>query len=132
MGMKEPYISGAFAGGPGSLADSSRRDFMRAAAALLDGLGLPSTGVSRGRTTRGRRFRPAAISNFVRSGGPTSGDELSYLVSREVMRKFSPRLLVIIFSDVEVAHSGSYALHVAGIRLETGLLTRSDGRDACL
>ena len=32
------------------------------------------------------------------------------------MRKFSPRLLVIIFSDVEVAHFGSYALHVAGIR----------------
>ncbi len=32
------------------------------------------------------------------------------------MRKFSPRLLVVIFSDVEVAHFGSYALHVAGIR----------------
>ena len=57
-----------------------------------------------------------AISTFVRSGGPTSGDELTYLVSREVMRKFSPRLLVIIFSDVEVAHFGSYALHQAGIR----------------
>jgi len=57
-----------------------------------------------------------AISTFVRSGGPTSGDELTYLVSREVMRKFSPRLLVIIFSDVEVAHFGSYALHLAGIR----------------
>jgi hypothetical protein len=57
-----------------------------------------------------------AISSFVRSGGPTSGDELTYLVSKEVMRKFSPRLLVIIFSDVEVAHFGSYALHVAGIR----------------
>jgi len=57
-----------------------------------------------------------AISNFVRSGGPTSGDELTYLVSREVMRKFSPRLLVVILSDVEVAHFGSYALHVGGIR----------------
>jgi len=57
-----------------------------------------------------------AITTFVRSGGPTSGDELTFLVSREVMRKFSPRLLVVIFSDVEVAHFGSYALHVAGIR----------------
>ena len=37
-------------------------------------------------------------------------------VSREVMRKFSPRLLVVVLSDVEVAHFGSYALHVAGIR----------------
>jgi hypothetical protein len=57
-----------------------------------------------------------AISTFVRGGGPTSGDELTFLVSREVMRKFSPRLLVVIFSDVEVAHFGSYALHVGGIR----------------
>jgi hypothetical protein len=57
-----------------------------------------------------------AITTFVRDGGPTSGDELTFLVSREVMRKFSPRLLVVIFSDVEVAHFGSYALHVAGIR----------------
>ena len=57
-----------------------------------------------------------AIGNFVRGGGPTSGDELTFLVSREVLRKFSPRLLVVIFSDVEVAHFGSYALHVGGIR----------------
>jgi len=57
-----------------------------------------------------------AITTFVRSGGPTSGDELTFLVSREVLRRFSPRLLVVIFSDVEVAHFGSYALHVGGIR----------------
>jgi len=57
-----------------------------------------------------------AITTFVRSGGPTSGDELTFLVSREVMRKFSPRLLVVIFSDVEVAHFGSYAMHIGGIR----------------
>ncbi len=56
-----------------------------------------------------------AIASFVQ-GGPTSGDELTFLVSREVMRKFSPRLLVVVFSDVEVAHFGSYALHLAGIR----------------
>ncbi len=57
-----------------------------------------------------------AITTFVRAGGPTSGDELTFLVSREVMRKFSPRLLVVIFSDVEVAHFGSYAMHIGGIR----------------
>jgi len=57
-----------------------------------------------------------AIDSFVRGGGPTSGDELTFLVSREVMRKFSPRLLVVDFSDVEVAHFGSYALHLSGIR----------------
>ena len=57
-----------------------------------------------------------AIIRFVRGGGPTSGDELTFLVSREIMRQFSPRLLVVVFSDVEVAHFGSYAMHVAGIR----------------
>jgi hypothetical protein len=32
------------------------------------------------------------------------------------MRRFAPSLLVITFSDVEVAHFGSYSLHLAGIR----------------
>ena len=65
---------------------------------------------------RVRETMEEAITTFVRTGGPTSGDELTFLVSREVIRKFSPRLLVVVFSDVEVAHFGSYALHVAGIR----------------
>ncbi len=56
-----------------------------------------------------------AIASFVH-GSTTSGDELTFLVSREVMRKFAPRLLVVNFSDVEVAHFGAYALHVTGIR----------------
>jgi hypothetical protein len=57
-----------------------------------------------------------AIASFVRGGGPTSGDELTFFMSREVMRKFPPRLLVVVFSDVEAAHFGSYALHLSGIR----------------
>ena len=58
----------------------------------------------------------AAIANFVHSGGPTSGDELTFLIAREIMRKFSPKVLVVVFSDVEAAHFGSYALHVSGIQ----------------
>lgn len=58
----------------------------------------------------------AAITSFVRGGGPTSGDELTFFMSREVMRKFAPQLLTVVFSDVEAAHFGSYALHVSGIR----------------
>jgi len=57
-----------------------------------------------------------AIANFVRSGGPTSGDELTFFVTREIMNKFAPRLLTVVLSDVEAAHFGSYALHVAGIQ----------------
>lgn len=58
----------------------------------------------------------SAIANFVRGGGPTSGDELTFFMSREVMRKFAPQVLIVVFSDVEVAHFGSYAMHMAGIR----------------
>lgn len=57
-----------------------------------------------------------AIASFVRGGGPTSGDELTFFMTREVMRKFAPQLLVVAFSDVEAAHFGSYSLHVSGIR----------------
>jgi hypothetical protein len=57
-----------------------------------------------------------AIANFVRGGGPTSGDELTFFMSREVMRKFAPQVLVVAFSDVEAAHFGSYSLHMAGIK----------------
>lgn len=57
-----------------------------------------------------------AVARFVRSGGPTSGDELTFFMTREIMRRFSPRLLVVAFSDVEAAHFGSYAMHVSGIR----------------
>jgi hypothetical protein len=58
----------------------------------------------------------AAIASFVRGGGPTSGDELTFFMTREVMRKFAPRLLVVALSDVEAAHFGSYSLHLAGIK----------------
>lgn len=57
-----------------------------------------------------------AIASFVRGGGPTSGDELTFFMTREVMRKFAPRVLTVAFSDVEAAHFGSYSLHVSGIR----------------
>lgn len=57
-----------------------------------------------------------AIENLVRTNAPVTGDEFTFLVAAEVMRRFAPSLLVITFSDMEVAHFGSYSLHVAGIR----------------
>ncbi|HUV69983.1 MAG TPA: hypothetical protein VMW15_10005 [Terracidiphilus sp.] len=57
-----------------------------------------------------------AIAEFVRSGGPTSGDELTFFMTREIMRKFAPQVMVVVFSDVEAAHFGSYALHMSGIK----------------
>lgn len=63
-----------------------------------------------------------AIANFVHSGGPTSGDELTFFVAREIMRKFAPQVLVVALSDVEAAHFGSYALHVGGIQTADRLI----------
>lgn len=57
-----------------------------------------------------------AIEDLVRTNAPVTGDEFTFLVSVEVMRRFAPSLVVITFSDVEVAHSGSYSLHLSGIR----------------
>jgi len=57
-----------------------------------------------------------AIDDLVRTNAPVTGDEFTFLVSAEVMRRFAPSLLVITFSDMEVAHFGSYSLYLAGIR----------------
>jgi len=56
---------------------------------------------------------------------PTSGDELTYFITREVMREFAPRVMLVNFWDMDVAHWGSYSLYLQAIdrtdRL-TGLL----------
>jgi len=57
-----------------------------------------------------------AIEDLVRTNAPVTGDEFTFLVCVEVMRRFAPSLIVVTFSDVEVAHSGSYSLHLSGIR----------------
>ncbi|MDE3199303.1 MAG: hypothetical protein KGN79_00150 [Acidobacteriota bacterium] len=58
----------------------------------------------------------SAIAGFVHSGGPTSGDELTFFMTREVMRKFAPNMVVVALSDVEAAHFGCYSMHLSGIR----------------
>jgi len=63
-----------------------------------------------------------AVAGFVRSGGPTSGDELTFFMTREIMRRFMPQVLVVAFSDVEAAHFGSYALHLSGIKTADRLI----------
>ncbi len=57
-----------------------------------------------------------AIEDLVHGNGSLTGDQLTFFVGREIMRKFTPTLTVMVFSDVEVAHFGSYSLHVGGIR----------------
>jgi hypothetical protein len=81
-----------------------------------EGLGWNVFDASERLDPRARTTIEAAIAGFVHSGGPTSGDELTFFMTREVMRKFSPRVLVVALSDVEAAHFGSYAMHLSGIK----------------
>jgi hypothetical protein len=46
---------------------------------------------------------------------PTSGDELTFFVTREVMREFAPHLMLVNFWDMDVAHWGSYSLYLQAI-----------------
>ncbi|HUA82399.1 MAG TPA: hypothetical protein VMB85_00970 [Bryobacteraceae bacterium] len=46
---------------------------------------------------------------------PSSGDELTFFVAREIMREFAPRLILVNFWDMDVAHWGSYSLYLQAI-----------------
>jgi len=46
---------------------------------------------------------------------PASGDELTFFITREIMREFSPRLILVNFWDMDVAHWGSYSLYLQAI-----------------
>ena len=46
---------------------------------------------------------------------PASGDELTFFITREVMRAFAPSLLLVNFWDMDVAHWGSYSLYLQAI-----------------
>jgi hypothetical protein len=81
-----------------------------------DGLGWSVSGDSSSLDALTLGVMQHAIEDLIRSNSPVTGDEFTYLVSAEVMRRFAPSLLAISFSDMEVAHFGSYALHLGGIR----------------
>lgn len=46
---------------------------------------------------------------------PSSGDELTFFITREVMREFAPSLILVNFWDMDVAHWGSYSLYLQAI-----------------
>ena len=79
-----------------------------------EGLGWNITGERQ----RGEMLAPveSAIQQFVQSNAPTTGDQLTYFVAVEIMRKYAPSILFVNFSDIEAAHFGSYSMHLAGIR----------------
>ena len=67
----------------------------------------------------------AGLADFIHGpDSPTSGDELTFFMATEVLRRAAPAILQVGFSDVEVAHSGTYSLHVGGIRRDDLLVHR--------
>jgi len=67
----------------------------------------------------------AALTSFIRSPKtPASGDELTFLIAREVLQRLAPAMLMVNYSDMEVAHSGSYSLHLGGIARADALCHR--------
>jgi hypothetical protein len=66
------------------------------------------------RTVRASLMR--ALAEFINGPeAPTSGDELTFFITREVMREFAPALLLVNFWDMDVAHWGSYSLYLQAI-----------------
>jgi hypothetical protein len=47
---------------------------------------------------------------------PTSGDELTFFMTKEIMSRLAPPLVVVNFWDVDVAHFGAYSLYLEAIR----------------
>ena len=81
-----------------------------------DGLGWSVSGATSSLDTLTLGTIQQAIDDLVRTNAPATGDEFTFLVTSEVMRRFAPSFLAVSFSDMEVAHFGSYSLHLAGIR----------------
>lgn len=46
---------------------------------------------------------------------PSSGDELTFFMAKEVMDRFAPALLLVNFWDIDIAHFGSFSLYLQAI-----------------
>lgn len=53
---------------------------------------------------------------------PASGDELTFFMTKEIMSRVAPSLLLVNFWDIDVAHFGAYSLYLEAIRRTDGLV----------
>lgn len=81
-----------------------------------EGVGWTIFKGNRGLDAKVRTTLTKALGEFIHGPEmPSSGDELTFFISREVMREFAPRLLLVNFWDMDVAHWGSYSLYLQAI-----------------
>ncbi len=57
-------------------------------------------------------------------GGSAGGDTLTCMVAEEILRRVAPTFMMINFSGMEIAHSGTYSYHLEGIRAADSLSYR--------
>ncbi len=62
-----------------------------------------------------KQFLVETIKSAV-STAAASGDELTFFMTKEIMSRLAPSLLVVNFWDVDIAHFGAYSLHLEAIR----------------
>ena len=56
------------------------------------------------------------LAYFNDPAAPTSGDELTFFMTKEIMNRFAPSLLLVNFWDIDIAHYGAYSLYLDAIR----------------
>lgn len=114
-------------GGDG-VADRERvlRQLEELVSASYEGLGWTIFKVGRELDTAVRETLTRSLVEYINGPeSPSSGDELTFFMAREVMREFSPRVMLVNFWDMDIAHWGSYSLYLQAI-------TRTDRLTAML
>jgi hypothetical protein len=75
--------------------------------------------IFRGQRELDRKIKDTLIRSLVEyiygPEAPSSGDELTLFITREIMREFAPRVLLVNFWDMDVAHWGAYSLSLQAI-----------------
>jgi hypothetical protein len=62
-----------------------------------------------------RSLEKALLDYFNDPRVPSSGDELTFFMAKEVMDRFAPSLMLVNFWDIDIAHYGSYSLYLQAI-----------------
>jgi hypothetical protein len=62
-----------------------------------------------------RSLEKALLNYFNDPSLPSSGDELTFFMAKEVMARFAPALMLVNFWDIDIAHYGSYSLYLQAI-----------------
>lgn len=99
---------------------ANRENVLRQLQSILnegyEGIGWTIFRTSRELDQTVRKTLTASLVEYIHGPeAPSSGDELTYFITREVMREFAPRLILVNFWDMDVAHWGSYSLYLQAI-----------------